>query len=175
MRRMRPAILRATLLCALLPACSPALDWREVRPEGSATAALFPCHPKSQSRQLALAGAPTRMTLWACEAEGLNFAVAHAELGDPARVTPALAEMAAALAANLQATEVRSEPLVVPGMTPNVQARRIRITGRLPAGAPVQEEAALFAHGTRAYQATVLGVRTQDAAQVFLDSLRVAP
>lgn len=172
---MRRAWLYATLIGAMPAACSPALDWREVRPEGSTAVALFPCHPKRQSRHAALTGAPTRMTLWSCEAESLTFALAHAELGDPARVTPALAEMAAALAANLQATEVHRDPLAVPGMTPNAEARRLRISGRLPDGTPVQEQAALFAHGTQVYQAAVLGARPDAAAQVFVDGLRVVP
>lgn len=172
---MRRHLLGATLLGALLPACSPALDWREVRPEGSTAVALFPCKPKSQSRQATLAGAPVRMTLLSCEAAGATFALAHADLADPARVAPALAEMAAALAANLQATEQRSAPAAVPGMTPGPGARRLEIAGRFPDGTPAQEEAALFAHGTRVYQAAVLGARPGPAAQVFLDSLRVQP
>lgn len=172
---MRRAWLCAILIGVLPVACSPALDWREVRPDGSAAVALFPCHPKRQSRQAALAGAPTRMTLWSCEAEGLTFALAQAELGDPARVTPALAEMATALAANLQATEVLREPAAVPGMTPNAEARRLRFSGRLPDGTAAHEQAVLFAHGTRVFQAAVLGARPDAAAQVFFDGLRVVP
>ena len=105
---MRRLLLCATLLGAALPACSPALDWREVRPDGSAARVLFPCQPKSQTRQAALAGARMPMTLLSCEADGQTFALAHAELGDPARVSPALAEMAAALVANLQAGPPRT-------------------------------------------------------------------
>lgn len=171
-RRLLPC---AILLGALLAACTPALDWREVRMEDGRASALFPCKPKSQSRQAALAGAPTRMTLLSCEADGGTFALAQADLVDPARVGVALAEMAAALAANLQAGSVRSEALVVPGMTPNPHAQRLRIEGRMPDGAPVAEDAALFTRGTRVYQAAVLGARPGAAAQTFLDSLRVDP
>jgi hypothetical protein len=174
-RMLRRLLLCATLLSAPLAACTPALDWREVRVEGGNATALFPCKPKSQSRQAALAGAPTRMTLLSCEAGGHTFALAHAELADPARVGPALAEMAAALGANLQAGPVRAEPVVVAGMTPNAQARRLWIDGTMPDGTPVEEHAALFARGTRVYQAAVLGPRPGAAAQTFLDSLRLGP
>ncbi len=75
---MRRLLLCATLLGAALPACSPALDWREVRPDGSAARVLFPCQPKSQTRQAALAGARMPMTLLSCEADGQTFALAHA-------------------------------------------------------------------------------------------------
>ena len=129
--------------------------------------------PKSQSRQAAIGGTPTRMTLLSCEADGHTFALAYADLGDPLRVGPALAEMAAALAVNLQAGPVRSAPLEVPGMTPGAQARRLWFDGRMPDGSPVAEQAALFAHGTRVYQAVVLGARPDAAAQTFLDSLRI--
>lgn len=172
---MRRHLLGATLLGSLLPACSPALDWREVRPEGSTAVALFPCKPKSQSRLATLAGAPVRMTLLSCEAEGATFALAHADVADPARIGTALEEMAAALAANLQASEQRSAPAAVPGMTPVPAARRLEMGGRFPDGAPAQESVALFAHGTRVYQAAVLGARPGAAAPVFLDSLRVQP
>lgn len=175
MHHMRRPMLSATLLGAALQACSPALDWREVRPEGSAATLLFPCKPKSQSRQAMLAGAPTPMTLLACDAEGLTFGFAHADLDDPARVSPALVSMAAALAANLQAHDVRSAPLQVAGMTPNSEARRIWLGGKLPDATPAQEQAALFARGTRVYQAAVLGARPDAAADVFIDSLRLAP
>lgn len=171
MRRYLPC---ATVLGALLPACSPALDWREVRPEGSAAVALFPCKPKSQSRPTTLAGIPTRMTLLSCEAEGMTFALAHAEIGDPSQVQLALDALAAALAANLQARQVPGEPLTVPGMTPGPGARRLSIEGRLPDGTPIREEAALFAFGTHVYQAAVLGAQPGGAAQTFIDSLRVA-
>jgi hypothetical protein len=172
---LRRLLLFATLLGATLPACTPVLDWREVRVEGGRSSALFPCKPKSQSRQTAIGGVPTRMTLLSCEADGHTFALAHADLGDPARVGPALAEMAAALSANLQAVPARAEPLVVPGMTPSAQARRLWIEGRRPDGSPVAEQAALFAHGTRVYQAAVLGPRPGAAAQTFFDSLRLGP
>lgn len=172
---MRRPLLPALVSGALLAACTPGLDWREVAPEGSRARAQFPCKPKSMTRQAALAGAPTRMTLLSCEAEGSTFALAHAQLGDPARVSVALEEMAAALAANIASAGVRSQPITVPGMTPNAGARRIWLQGRLPDATPVQEQAVLFAHATQVYQAVVLGPRPGAAADVFIDSLRVVP
>ena len=165
-----PAAFAAPLL-----GCAPALDWREVRPEGTSVTLLFPCHPKSQSRRAMLGDVPVRMTLLACDADGLSFGLVHADLGDPARVVPGLDAMAAALAANLQAKEIRAAPLQVVGMTPGPSARRIWLDGRLPDATPVREQAALFARGTHVYQASVLGPRPEVAADVFIDSLRLAP
>lgn len=176
---MRRLTLCATALGAwACGACTPALDWREVRPEGSGVTALFPCHPKSQTRSAALAGAATPMTLLSCGANGQTFALSHAELGDPARVAPALRELAQALAANLGAVEAApAAPFAPAGATPNPHALRLRLAGRMPDGAPAQEQATLFVRGTRVYQAVVLGERLDEAAAaMFFDSLRlVAP
>ncbi len=169
-------MLCATVTGALMSACSPALDWRDVQPEGSGWAALFPCQPKRQSRDAALAGAATPMTLHSCSADGLNFAISHADLGEPSRVSPALRQMAAALASNLQAGEVRSAAWELGGMTPNPDARRLWLAGSLPDGTAMQEQAALFVRGTRVYQAAVLGTRVDEAAAgAFFDSLRLLP
>jgi hypothetical protein len=173
MWRMPRSMLSATLFIAALQACSSALDWREVRPAGTTAALLFPCQPKSQSREAMLAGMPTRMTLLACDADGLTFALVHAELGDPSRVSPALAAMATALAANLQARDSRTAPLQIEGMTPNPQAKRIWIVGVLPDATPVREQAALFSRAAHVYQAAVLGPRPEAASDVFFDSLRL--
>lgn len=171
---MRRLMSCATLLGAVLAACSPALDWREVRPESGGVQALFPCQPKSQSRQAMLAGAAVPMTLLSCEAEGATFALTHAELGDPARVADALAGMRSALVANLGGGESRAVAFALPGMTPNPQAVRIWVEGRLPDGTPVKEQAALFVRGTRVYQAAVLGAGLDDAAAgIFFESLRL--
>ncbi|MFO1268454.1 MAG: hypothetical protein U1F67_17830, partial [Rubrivivax sp.] len=50
-RRRRGAVVIA-LLAAALGACSPALDWREVRPAGTAVVALMPCRPNASTRSV---------------------------------------------------------------------------------------------------------------------------
>lgn len=159
-----------------LSACTPTLDWREVRPEGSGARALFPCRPVSHARQLALAGAPVRMTMHACSAGGVVFALGVADVGEPARVAPALAELRAAAVRNLDAAADPVQALSVTGMTPNAQAARVRLSGRRPDGSVVHEELALFARGTTVYQATLLGPAADAAAaQMFVEGLKVGP
>jgi hypothetical protein len=165
--RMRRPTLLAILLVASTVACTPTLDWRDVRPEGSAVSLQFPCKPESHTRQAALDGEAVTMTLVSCTADGLTFALMYADLGDPARVTPALIAMRKALAGNLGANDGVAKPFVLAGMTPNAEAVRLRASGRSPEGEPIAEEAALFARGTRVYQAAVLGARL-DAAAVAL-------
>jgi hypothetical protein len=171
MRRLK---LCPILIGAFMLGCAPTLDWREVRPEGGGALVLFPCKPRSQARITALAGSGVVMTMLACDVAGMTFALSHAELGDPSRVTPALVELRSALAANVGASDVRSAAFELAGMTPNPQAMRIRFAGHLPDGAPVQEQAALFVRGTRIYQVAVLGARLDMAAtSVFFESLRL--
>lgn len=171
---MRRLLLIAIALGASVAACTPAFDWREVRPTGSDAELQFPCKPESRSRVAILGGEAVTMTMVSCSAQGLTFALVHANLGDPARVTPALIAMRKALAANLEAREVSAAPFSLAGMTPNDQAVRVRYAGRSPQGAPIEEEAAFFTRGMRVYQAAVLGAHLDaQAVGAFFDNLRL--
>ncbi len=171
---MRRLLLIAIVLGASMTACAPTFNWREVRPEGSAAALLFPCKPESRTRLAMLGGQAVTMTMVSCSAQGVTFALVHADLGDPTRVTPALIAMRTALATNAEAREMNAEPFVLAGMTPNVDAVRVRLAGRAPDGAPIEEEAAFFARGMRVYQAAVLGAQLDaQAVGVFFDNLQL--
>lgn len=167
----------AGLALAALLGCSPALEWREVRPPDSSAQAQFPCKPASHARKVTLAGATVEMSLYGCAALQVSYALAFADMSDPALVTSALDELSRAAAAHLQTAQVAaSAPLAVPGMTPNVQASLWTLHGRLPDGRPVQERLALFAYGTRVYQATAVGERLDPLAwDSFLAGLKVGP
>jgi len=173
---MRGLNLCSILIGGAVLSCSPALDWREVRPEGAGARVLFPCKPRSQARIATIAASAVAMTMLACSAGGVTFALSHAELGDSTRATLALSELRLALAANLNASDVRTLAFGLPGMTPNPQAKQIWLSGRLPDGTLVQERAVLFVHGTHIYQTAMLGVQIDEAtAETFFDSLRLTP
>lgn len=161
----------AALACA---ACSPVLDWREVRPEGSGALALFPCKPRHETRQVALADRRVAMTFHACSAGGATWALGFADIGDPARVGAALDEVAAASARNLSAAAKEGAPVSVAGMTPQPRARRFAVEGALPDGRAVHAEVAVFSKGTRIYQAMVVTPKPQaEAMQTFFGALRL--
>ena len=147
----------ATLISGALVACSPALDWRQVRPEGWGLLATMPCRPDQQQRQVALAGAPVALSLLVCSAEGHTFALASADVGDPGRVAPALQALLQAAQANVQGQVLAEQPAAVPGMTPQAGAVRRQLAGRMPDGRAVREQVEVFAHGLRVFQATVVG------------------
>lgn len=161
---------------ASMAACAPALDWREVRPAGAGIALLFPCKPDRHARQVKLGPDAVRLELHACSAAGVTWALAFADLGDPARVGPALMELRSAAASNLAASAPQVLGLKVEGATPNPASQRMQLQGLMPDGRAVIEQMAVFAKGTRVYQATALGEKLDtDAAESFFGSLRMTP
>ena len=168
------ALLVGTAASIVLVGCSPALDWREVRPADTGAALLLPCKPASHARELELAGQKVRMVLHACRAADTTWAVAWAELGDPSRTGSALEQLKASAAANVGSAGLR--PLVgrTPGETPNPQSGRYAVSGKLPDGQPVQGRLLVAARGAAVMQATALGPRPDEAAlDTFFDSLRL--
>lgn len=163
-------------VAGLLAACAPAMDWREVRPESSGAALMLPCKPASHARNVTLAGASRRLTLYACTAGGVTWALAYAEVVDPALVSVALRELRATAAANLGAGPEAPIAWRIAGATPNPETGRFELGGRLPDGQPVREQLAVFAHGTTVFQATALGERLDpESLDVFFAGLRFPP
>lgn len=175
-RARRPrALLLAGLWGLVLSACSPSMDWRQMRPADWTITVALPCRPSQVARAVPLAGPPVTMSMLSCSVGDQLYAVAAVDMGDPARVGPALRALREAARANV-AGQVRSErPAQVPGMTP-ADARRVLIEGRRPDGQAVRVEVLVFAHGTRVYQATVLGPAVDRAlTDPLFDGLGVRP
>ena len=161
------------LLAGLMTACTPVLDWREVRPDGAGLVVLLPCKPSSYARSVLLAGQAVQLSLHACSADGLTWALAFAELGDPARTTAALGELKASAMANLGATTSTARPFDMPGATPKEASARLEFGGQLPDGKRVREQMAVFSMGTRVFQATVVGTSLPpEAVESFFGGLR---
>lgn len=146
-------------MLALLAACQPALNWREVRPAGSGAVALFPCKPEVEQR-----GA---MGLAHCEAAGSRFALSWADTPDASQAGAALKAMAQALATKLGQPLPPVQPLQVPGMTPLPEAGQYRLAGA---------RLAVFAHGGRVYQALLTAAKDDTAAwEAFAAGVHVGP
>lgn len=176
-RAFGPWPARLALAAALgLPGCTPALNWRDVRVPDGTMHLLMPCRPATQERTLSLNDRPVRLQLLSCDAADLTWAVAQAELGDPAQAGAALRLLRSAALKNVGADEPPPDPLPVPGSTPRPEAGRWRVEGRLPDGRPIQMRLALFADASRVYQVTVFGARLPDeAVETFFASLRIGP
>ena len=68
-----PRFFRRASLAALITAsglgaaCSPVLDWREVRPASSDLTMLFPCRPGTEQRSVQLGAAKLPLRLIGCK------------------------------------------------------------------------------------------------------------
>lgn len=156
-------------------ACTPALDWREVRPEGANLVLMFPCKPASDARNLDMQGTTVRIHLHACKTENQSFALSYADVADPALVGPALKQMRESLATKLgtNLSSSAAAPLSVNGMTPNPQSLIQPLSGQFPDGSAAFGVVAVFARGTVVYQAVVLGPKRDAAAQGgFVDGIK---
>src|SRR3982751_5120276 len=74
---------RALLLALLPAACAPALDWRSVQMPDTELVAQLPCRPGRFERTVAVADLQLRMFMLSCEADGVTYGVASAEVPDP--------------------------------------------------------------------------------------------
>lgn len=173
---MRPrALTRVLATACTLAACTPTLDWRDVRPDGAGLLALFPCKPDGHTRRLVLAGTTVEMTLYACSAGDATYAVGFADIGQPYQVEAVLAELSAAAARNIGSTgSTEPVPLHVDGMTPNPMASRWALSGQRADGRRVEMHVGLFVRGTRVFQATMVGARLNaDEVETFFGALRL--
>ncbi|MEP7296466.1 MAG: hypothetical protein ABI702_09760 [Burkholderiales bacterium] len=169
----RPLRWIALLLAAGAAACSPELDWREFVPEGSGISVTFPCRTDRHARSVVMAGAKVQMEMLVCSAGDVTYAVSFVDVADPVRVSATLVEWREAAVRNVQGVETQVSPVRIRGMTPNDQAVRLAVTGRLPDGKAVKEHAAFFTHGLRVYAATVIGAKpAAQAVEAFLGGLR---
>jgi hypothetical protein len=154
-------------------ACSPTLDWREFVAEGSDLTVTFPCRPDRHARAVVLAGTSVQMQMLVCSVDHVSYAITFALLNDPSRISPSLVDLRATAIGNVFGQEALVVPFEVKGMTPNDEAKRLSVRGRLPDGATVQEKAAFFVRGLRVYQATVLGPEPgKQAVETFFNGLK---
>jgi hypothetical protein len=163
------------LIAALLCACSPALDWREVTPSELGVQALFPCRPASLAREVPVLQGRSQMILFACSAAGSTFALSSLALNDVRDVSAAIDFLFDAAARNLRASPGGVQPFDVPGMTPNSRAGYVVVKGRRPDGSAVAEHLFVFVQGARLYQASVVGDAPEEATvSTFFSGLKVA-
>lgn len=169
----------AALAMVMQAACSPALDWRTVRPEHApALQTLFPCKPTQLDRAVslpALSGPPVNLYLVSCKVGETVWALSYFNAQEIGRVPLALAADNRSLRDNLAELgrmakpsgdaalpEVSAQdlgPATVAGMTPHALSRHWRLLGQRPStqggSAPVEVHAWHFSHGLMVYQATV--------------------
>lgn len=160
----------ACLLCvALLTACSPKFDWREVHGSSAPFVVLLPAKPASHTRTVNLDGLDVSMTMTAADVDGVTFAVGTAELADAATAQKALVAMKTALVRNIGGT-VRTEKTSAPGANPatiDVEAAGVESRVLL---------ARFVARDKHIYQVVVVGKEgalSREAADMFFTSFKL--
>ena len=161
-----------------LAACSPSLDWREVRPEGADLVALFPCKPEVMRRPAdgpAADGTRPQAGLAVCKAGGHSFSLSWSDVGDPGQITPALHEMRESLATKLAAQSSEFKPVALTGMTPSAEAGQVSLLGRTSEGGAQMAEVLVFAKGRRVHRLVMMGAKRDTRAwETFIGGLRLA-
>ncbi|EJN00289.1 hypothetical protein [Herbaspirillum sp. YR522] len=166
------------LLVLVLAACSPTYNWRQVRPQpgqGIDFVVLLPARPAHYSRPVNLGGHRVEMHMTAAQAGGVSFAVATAELGDPATAAAALDAMRNALLANIGAEPGAAARPLLPGPAEG-NTRSIDVDARGQAGGrPQRLVVRLLARRTQVMQVLMLGDEksfTDDNIETFFGSFK---
>lgn len=153
---------------ALLAACSPKYDWREVRGASAPFVVLLPAKPASHTRTVNLDGIEVSMTMTAADVDDVTFAVGTAELPDEARALHALTAMKTALVRNIGGS-VRKETASAPGAVPaTIDIEAAGADSRVLFGRFV-------ANGKRIYQVVAVGKESalpREAVDTFLTSFK---
>jgi len=158
---------------AALVGCAPTLDWRSVPLPATPLVAELPCRPGRFQREVTVAGVPLKLFMLSCEAGGVTYGVATAEVGDPAHVDPVLFALRDSAAAAIRSADSTAGALNLRGATPFSGNSSAHLHGRRPDGETIEEAVRVFARGTRVYQASAVGTSLPDAAlRPFEDGLR---
>ena len=184
MNRATP-IFQSLALCSCLAACSPEMNWRELRPAATGLQALMPCKPEEAVRSVPLDGGMVDMHLSGCDAGEATFVIGWAAVPS-ARLGAVMGEWQdstlsrAGIAAGPDAPNGRA--FAVAGALPMPQSVRLHATGRSPDGKALPLDAAWFASaGTRlpetaptVFFAAIYGTPSDpEAAGNFFSNLRL--
>ncbi|MFN5941493.1 MAG: hypothetical protein ACK44C_14225 [Polaromonas sp.] len=166
------SLIYAVLALAGLTACNPTFNWRDVRPEDTRLSLLMPCKPDKAQKTVPMGGQPTALLLLSCDAAGVTFAVAVADVKDASLVKDALVQWQGASLASLKAS------LATPGAAFKLAglpsgAVMVSATGKRANGQTVSSQAAYFAQGSQVFQAAIYADKlATDVADTFFSGLK---
>ena len=159
-------LLRASLAmiaaCALI-ACSPSLNWREVRNTEARYTVLLPAKPASHTRPVTLGELKVEMQMTAAETDDISFAVASALIEDASQRESALALMQQAMVKNISGNLIHQKTLKLKDGT---EASEIEASGALANGRRVKLFARFAMKEQRVYQAVAIGPQNSLSAEI---------
>lgn len=157
-----------------LTACSPSLNWREVRASQGELKTMLPCKPDQGSRKQALGGLELDVHMSGCEAGGALFAVSSVTLDDPSRALAVQLQWQAALLENMRASTSTTSPYSIRGATPLLEPLQIMALGSDQQGRGVSAQGVWFAHGARLYHAVIYAERIRsEMSEPFFGGLEL--
>lgn len=158
---------------AFAVACSPTFNWRNTRVDGTPLQASLPCKPEAAVRPVPLPSGPADLSMMACEAGGLRFALGWMRVpGADASLLQAWQRASLSAVGQAPSTDATAAWVwQVPGAT---LTQAVQAEGRGPRGEALVVRAVYFVQGDTAYQAAVYGQRP-DRADVapFFEALRL--
>ena len=180
MHRSRLIFSLAALSCLAaivsLAACSPAYNWREVRPDNTRLSLLLPCKPDKAQKVVPLGGRATTLSMLGCDAAGATFAVAVADVGDAGTAALVLEQWQSLTLANMKAVPATREvlPLKILGLPAGASVSRVAARGQRIDGSAVAGQAAYFAQGSQVFQVVMYAPKiTPEAADTYFSSLKL--
>ncbi len=153
----------AMLTALALVACSPSLNWREVRNTEARYTVLLPAKPASHARQVTLGDLKVEMHMTAAEADDMNFAVASAIIEDADQRRSALSMMQQAMVKNIGGSAVQTKSLKLGDGT---EATEIEAGGALASGRRMILFARFAMKEQRVYQAVAVGPQDRLSAEI---------
>lgn len=168
-------LINSTLIL-LLCACTPALNWRDVRLEssdGSALKATLPCKPDSATRKQQLGDVQVELSMTGCMANETTFTLSRIPLANLQDAPKVLTAWQAAGAANVKAKPASMSAAVVLGAGAWPPAARVVLVG-----AATQAHMLWFAKqtatGVTLYQAALYGNQpSKESITTFFESLQL--
>lgn len=165
------------LLGLFLLACSPGLNWREVRPDQVPLSALFPCKPEAAERRLPLGEKDIVVKMLVCEADGAVFTLGYAELKPDLQQGDLLDLWRKATLSQMKAKTLTPMPFVLKGALP-VPPLGVVAQGSRPDGSALAVHASWFAVGSTVFQASIYFSRevpqaNSAVAETFFSGLKI--
>ena len=165
------------VVCLVLCACQPALNWREIRIANTSALVMLPCKPDKSARNVPLGGQDVAIQLLSCKAAGATYAVAWSQLPAGTSAPIALDQWRRITLAHLDAKDIA--PLMAP--TPGPIVAR----GTRPGGGEVVLAARWVPHVQQVVQMaiyvdnpegkTAQAVLKAEWYEPFFDGLRFQP
>jgi hypothetical protein len=173
-------------MSVVLAACSPSLNWREVRLDRLAV--WLPCKPDQGQRNVRLDSQEVALDMVGCETSGALFAVSHTRLSDPAQVDAVLRAWKTAALANMRATDLQERPFTWAGLVastgqspaatlakpPGSALVMVEAQGQKPDGDALQARLLWFSSGADVFHIAVYAPRvTADMTETLFSELRL--